>query len=34
MNSLRPLTAIIERKDEGFVAFCPEFDIASEGASV
>jgi hypothetical protein len=34
MNSLRPLTTIIEREDDGFVALCPEFDIASEGASV
>jgi predicted RNase H-like HicB family nuclease len=28
------LTAIIEREDDGFIALCPEFDIASEGASV
>ncbi len=28
------LTAIIEREDDGFVALCPEFDIASEGASI
>lgn len=28
------MTAIIEREDDGFVALCPEFDIASEGASV
>ena len=28
------LTAIIEREDDGFVALCPAFDIASEGASV
>jgi predicted RNase H-like HicB family nuclease len=33
---LRPLrvTAIIEREDDGYVALCPELDIASEGASV
>jgi predicted RNase H-like HicB family nuclease len=28
------LTAIIEREDDGYVALCPELDIASEGASV
>jgi predicted RNase H-like HicB family nuclease len=28
------LTAIIEREDDGFVALCPELDIASEGASI
>jgi predicted RNase H-like HicB family nuclease len=28
------LTAIIEREDDGFVALCPEFDIASEGNSI
>lgn len=28
------LTAIIEREDDGFVALCPELDIASEGANV
>jgi predicted RNase H-like HicB family nuclease len=27
-------TAVIEREDDGFVALCPEFDIASEGASI
>lgn len=27
-------TVIIEREDDGFVALCPEFDIASEGASI
>lgn len=30
----RRLTAIIEREDDGFVALCPELDIASQGASV
>ena len=24
-------TAIIEREDDGFVALCPELDIASQG---
>jgi predicted RNase H-like HicB family nuclease len=28
------LTAIIEREDDGYVALCPELDIASQGASV
>jgi predicted RNase H-like HicB family nuclease len=27
-------TAIIEREDDGFVALWPEFDIASQGASI
>jgi predicted RNase H-like HicB family nuclease len=30
----RNFTAIIEREDNGFVALCPEFDIASQGATV
>ena len=28
------MTAIIEREDDGFVAFCPNLDIASQGASI
>jgi len=28
------LTAIIEREDDGFIALCPEFDIASQGTSI
>jgi len=28
------LTAIIECEDDGFVALCPEADIASQGASI
>jgi predicted RNase H-like HicB family nuclease len=28
------LTAIIEREGDGFVALCPELDIASQGDSV
>ncbi len=31
---MRRLTAIIEREDDGFVALCPELDIASQGESV
>ena len=34
MQQLRRLTAIIEREDDGFVALCPELDIASQGASI
>ena len=34
MKSPQHLTAIIEREDDGFVAFCPQLDIASEGASI
>ena len=28
------LTAIIEREDSGYVALCPQLDIASQGESV
>jgi predicted RNase H-like HicB family nuclease len=28
------LTAIIEREDDGYVALCPEIDIASQGDTV
>jgi predicted RNase H-like HicB family nuclease len=34
MNGARRLTAVIEREDDGFVALCPELDIASQGASI
>ena len=34
MKAAQRLTAIIEREDDGFVAFCPDLDIASEGSSV
>ena len=30
----RHMTAIVEREGEGYVALCPEVDIASQGASV
>lgn len=30
----RRMTAIIEREGEGFVALCPELDIASQGDSI
>ncbi len=34
MEQAQRLTAIIEREDDGFVALCPELDIASQGASI
>ena len=34
MKLARRLTAIIEREDDGYVALCPEFDIASQGDSI
>lgn len=30
----RQLTAIIEREGSGYVALCPELDIASEGDTI
>jgi predicted RNase H-like HicB family nuclease len=30
----RQFTAIIEREDDGFVALCPELDVASQGATI
>jgi predicted RNase H-like HicB family nuclease len=30
----RQLTAIIEREGDGYVALCPQLDIASQGDSV
>ena len=34
MSSKRQFAAIIEREGDGFVALCPEMDIASQGDSV
>ena len=34
MRHTRHLTAIIEREDNGYVALCPELDVASEGSSI
>ena len=34
MREARQMTAIIEREDDGFVALCPELDIASQGMSI
>ena len=28
------LTAVIQREDDGFVAYCPDLDIASQGSSI
>lgn len=34
MTQSRRLTAIIEREGDGYVALCPELDIASQGSTV
>lgn len=34
MSQKHQLTAIIEREGDGYVALCPELDIASEGETV
>jgi len=34
MQGTERMTAIIEREDDGFVALCPELDIASQGTSI
>ena len=31
---MRRLTALIEREGDGYVALCPELDIASQGDSI
>jgi predicted RNase H-like HicB family nuclease len=31
---IRDLTAIIEREGDGFVALCPELDVASQGDTI
>ena len=33
-KTLREFTAIIQREDDGFVALCPELDVASQGNTV
>ena len=30
----KQLTAIIEREQDGYVSFCPELDIASQGNTI
>ena len=34
MNQSHSLTGIIEREGDGYVALCPELDIASQGETV
>jgi len=34
MKQVHQLTAIIEREGDGYVALCPELDIASQGGTV
>jgi predicted RNase H-like HicB family nuclease len=34
MENKQRLTAIIQREDDGYVALCPELDIASQGDTV
>ena len=34
MQRTEHLTAIIEREEDGYVALCPELDVASQGDSV
>ena len=34
MRRPQRMTAIIEREDNGYVALCPELDIASQGSSI
>ena len=34
MPNPQRMPAIIEREDDGFVALCPELDIASQGSTI
>ena len=34
MKNIQSFTAIIEREDDGYVSFCPELDVASQGDTV
>lgn len=34
MKRTQQFTAIIQREDDGYVALCPELDIASQGENV
>ncbi|HRJ30189.1 MAG TPA: type II toxin-antitoxin system HicB family antitoxin [Cyclobacteriaceae bacterium] len=34
MNRIFQFTAVIEREGDGYVSFCPELDIASQGNTV
>jgi predicted RNase H-like HicB family nuclease len=34
MKTIREFTALVEREGNGYVALCPEFDVASQGDTV
>ena len=34
MGTTRHLTAVIEREGDGYVALCPELDVASQGRTI
>jgi predicted RNase H-like HicB family nuclease len=34
MERVERVTAVIEREGDGYVAFCPELDIASQGSTI
>jgi predicted RNase H-like HicB family nuclease len=34
MTQIRQVTGVIEREGDGYVSFCPELDIASQGNSI
>lgn len=34
MDRIGHVTALIEREGDGYVALCPEYDVASQGDSV
>jgi len=34
MRRTQRLTAIIEREDDGYISFCPDLDIASQGETI
>ncbi len=34
MKTIREFTALVEREGDGYVALCPEFDVASQGDTV
>jgi len=34
MHRPRRMTAILSREDDGFVALCPDLDVASQGSTI
>jgi predicted RNase H-like HicB family nuclease len=34
MQQIRQVTAVIEREGDGYVALCPELEVASQGDSI